>query len=94
MAGSRRIAFIHLTLPQIDEGGEVIRLMRAKQHHGGKRVQHIVITDSLEGLVRRLRALDRLDGCLHVFTTRDGNPYTDSPTQAVNRSGSAPWSRS
>ena len=26
----------------------------------------------------QLRAFPRPDGCLHVFVTRDGNPYTDS----------------
>lgn len=78
LAGSRRIEFIHLTLPQIDDDGEVIRLMRAKQHGGTKRVENVLISQAMEGLVRRLRALPRPEGCLHVFVTRDGNPYTDS----------------
>ena len=78
LAGSRRIEFIHLTLPQIDDDGEVIRLMRAKQHGGAKRVENVLISQGMEDLVRRLRALPRPDGCLHVFVTRDGNPYTDS----------------
>lgn len=78
LAGSRRIEFIHLTLPQIDDDGEVIRLMRAKQHGGAKRVENVLISQAMEGLVRRLRALPRPEGCLHVFVTRDGNPYTDS----------------
>ncbi|MDM0081638.1 hypothetical protein QTI17_13625 [Variovorax sp. J31P179] len=34
----------------------------------------------MHDLVRRLRALAQPDGCLHVFTTRDGNPYTRTPT--------------
>jgi len=78
LAGSRRIEFIHLTLPQIDNDGEVIRLMRAKQHGGTKRVENVLISQAMEDLVRRLRALPRPEGCLHVFVTRDGNPYTDS----------------
>lgn len=77
-AGSRRIEFLHLTLPQIDDTAGTIRLMRAKQHGGAKRVENVVITEAMSDLVRRLRALPRPDGCLHVFTTRDGNPYTDS----------------
>ncbi|WP_418116200.1 site-specific integrase [Variovorax sp. NFACC27] len=77
MAGSRRIEFIHLTLPQIDDELGRIRLMRAKQHGGAKRVESITITAGMEDLVRRLRALPRPEECLHVFTTRDGNPYTD-----------------
>ncbi|WP_236698418.1 tyrosine-type recombinase/integrase [Xylophilus sp. Leaf220] len=77
-AGSRRTEFLHLTLPQIDSTAGVIRLMRAKQHGGSKRAENVVITPAMENLVRRLRALHRPDGCVHVFTTRDGNPYTDS----------------
>jgi len=78
IAGSRRIEFIHLTLPQIDSDDGIIELMRAKQHGGNKRVENIVITPGMEDMVRRLRALPRPDECLHVFTTRDGNPYTES----------------
>lgn len=78
MAGSRRIEFLHLTLPQIDDGKSVIRLMRAKQHGGSKRTENVNITPAMEGLVARLKALPRPDGCLTVFVTRNGNPYTDS----------------
>ncbi|WP_339088909.1 integrase [Variovorax paradoxus] len=78
MAGSRRIEFLHLTLPQIDSIAGEIRTTRAKQHGGSTRVESISITPKMEDLVRRLRALPRPDTCLHVFTTRDGNPYTDT----------------
>lgn len=78
MAGSRRVEFLHLTLPQIDGEGSVIRLMRAKQHGGTKRTENIVITPAMEDLVSRLKALPRPENCLTVFTTRDGNAYTDS----------------
>ncbi len=78
LAGSRRVEFLHLTLPQIDSEGSVIRLMRAKQHGGTKRAENVTISPAMADLVRRLRALPRPDECLHVFTTRDGNPYTDS----------------
>jgi integrase len=77
MVGSRRIEFLHLTLPQIDSQAQTIRLMRAKQHGGATRVKSVSITAGMEDLVQRLRALQRPDECLHVFTTRDGNPYTD-----------------
>jgi len=77
LAGSRRIEFLHLTLPQIDEESAVIRLMRAKQHGGTKRAENVQISQAMEDLVRRLRALPRPDNCLTVFVTRDGNPYTD-----------------
>lgn len=77
MAGSRRIEFRELTLPQIDSDASIIRLMRAKQHGGTRRIENVVITPAVSELVRRLRALPRPDGCLHVFTTRDGNPYSE-----------------
>ena len=75
--GSRRIEFLHLTLPQIDSELGRIRLMRAKQHGGATRVESVTITAGMEDLIRRLRALPRPDECLQVFTTRNGNPYTD-----------------
>ena len=78
LAGSRRVEFLHLTLPQIDTAGSVIRLMRAKQHGGTRRAENVVISPAMNVLVNRLRALPRPDECLHVFTTRDGNPYTDT----------------
>lgn len=77
MVGSRRIEFLHLTLPQIDSQANTIRLMRAKQHGGATRAESVSITVGMEDLIRRLRALPRPEECLHVFTTRDGNPYTD-----------------
>lgn len=77
MVGSRRIEFLHLTLSQIDSEANTIRLMRAKQHGESTRVESVSITAGMEDLVRRLRALPRPEECLHVFTTRDGNPYTD-----------------
>jgi integrase len=77
MVGSRRIEFLHLTLPQIDSEAQTIRLMRAKQHGGAMRVERVSITLGMEDLIRRLRALPRPDECLHVVTTRDGDPYTD-----------------
>ena len=78
LAGSRRAEFLQLTLPQIDSEGSVIRLMRAKQHGGIKRAESVTISSAMEDLVARLRALPRPDGNLFVFTTQDGNPYTES----------------
>jgi len=77
MAGSRRIEFLHLTLPQIDSEANTIRSMCAKQHGGATHVESASITAGMEDLIRRFHALPRSDGCLHVFTARDGNLYTD-----------------
>jgi integrase len=87
IAGSRRAEFIGLTLPQIDLDSSVIRLMRAKQHGGTKRVENVLITQTMDDLVRKLQALPRPDNCLHVFVTRDGNPYTESAFTSI-------WQRS
>lgn len=38
-AGSRRIEFLHMTLPQIDSQAQTIRLIRAKQHAGAVHVE-------------------------------------------------------
>lgn len=45
MAGSRRVEFLHLTLPQIDSQAQTIRLMRAKQHGGAVCVESVSITE-------------------------------------------------
>ncbi len=87
VAGSRRVEFLHLTLPQIDSEKEIIRLMRAKQHGGKKKVENVEITPAVADLVRRLRTQWRPEGCLHVFVTRDGNPYTEDGFNSI-------WQRS
>jgi len=76
LAGSRRVEFLNLTLMQIDS--TKIRLMRAKQHDGRRKVETVEITEAMADLVGRMKALPRPSGCLHVFTTRDGNPYTEA----------------
>lgn len=87
MAGSRRVEFLDITLPQIDSNTNIIRLLRAKQHGGTKRVENVVITPAMEELVQRLRDLPRPEGCTAVFVTRDGNPYTESAFTSI-------WQRS
>ena len=78
LAGSRRAEFIDLTLPQIDTPGAVIRLFRAKQRGGKRKAERIDMSPDVTALTERLIALPRPDGCLHVFTSRDGNPYTEA----------------
>ena len=46
---------------------------------GGKRkAERIDMSPDVTALTERLIALPRPDGCLHVFTSRDGNPYTEA----------------
>ncbi|MFD1709712.1 tyrosine-type recombinase/integrase [Ottowia sp. GY511] len=76
-AGSRRVEFLGLTLPQIDDEAGLIRLFRAKQHGGKRKAEAVMIDGGMQSLVERLKALPRPDTSLSVFTNRDGNPYTE-----------------
>lgn len=80
LAGSRRIEFLDLAWPQIDEKAGVIRTKRAKQR-GKKRgevVEVLTITPNLQSLIDRLKALraERGTDCLYVFPTRENNAYS------------------
>lgn len=80
LAGSRRVEFLDLAWPQIDEKAGVIRTKRAKQR-GKKRgevVEVLTITPSLQTLIDRLKALraERAIDCLYVFPTRTNNAYS------------------
>lgn len=81
LAGNRRVEFLDLAWPQIDEAAKVVRTKRAKQR-GKKRgevIEHVVITPALQALIDRLKAVRALRGvdCLYVFPTRENNAYTD-----------------
>lgn len=81
LAGSRKVEFLDLTWPQIDEAQGIIRTKRAKQR-GGKRgevIEQIQITPALQALLDRLKTVraERGIDCLYVFPTRDNNHYTD-----------------
>ena len=78
LAGSRRAEFLDLQTPQIDMDAGVIRLMRAKQHGGSKRVESITMGPSMRDLAKRLLALPRPELSLHVFLNQRGNPLTDT----------------
>lgn len=81
LAGSRRVEFLDLSWPQIDEAAGVVRTKRAKQR-GKKRgevIEHVVITPRLQALIDRLKAVraERGVDCLYVFPSRDNNAYSD-----------------
>ena len=80
LAGSRKVEFLDLTWPQVDETAKVVRTKRAKQR-GKKRgevIELVAITPKLQALLDRLKALraGRGSDCLYVFPTRDNNAYT------------------
>lgn len=81
LAGNRRVEFLDLAWPQIDEAARVVRTKRAKQR-GKKRgevIEHVAITPALQALIDRLKAVRAQRGvdCLYVFPTRENNAYTD-----------------
>lgn len=78
LAGSRRVEFLDLQTPQIGLQAGVIRLMRAKQHGGTKKIENILMGPAMENLAKRLLALPRPDTSLHVFINQHGNPLTDA----------------
>jgi integrase len=77
LCGSRKVECLDLRWDQIDEEGNVIRLVRAKQR-GKKRgevIDVIAMNDSLKDLVSRLKMVKR-DDSQYVFpTTRKGGPH-------------------
>lgn len=76
LVGSRRVEFLDLAWPQVDQSAGVVRMKRAKQR-GKKRgevIEVVSITPLLADLLQRLRDLNR--ECLYVFPTRDNNAYS------------------
>ncbi|MBF6630289.1 MAG: tyrosine-type recombinase/integrase [Comamonas sp.] len=78
LAGSRRVEFLDLQVPQIDMKAKEIRLMRAKQHRGMMKAETIQMGPAMESLALRLLALPRPETSLHVFNSTKGNPLTES----------------
>lgn len=81
LAGNRRVEFLDLSWPQIDETAKVVRTKRAKQR-GKKRgevIELVTITPALQALINRLKLVRSARGvdCLYVFPSRDNNAYTD-----------------
>lgn len=78
LAGNRKVEFLDLAWPQVDEEAGVVRVKRGKQR-GKKRgevVEEIVITPALRACLDELKAIRPGRECLYVFPTRDNNAYT------------------
>lgn len=73
--GNRRAEFIGLTLPQI--GNDYIRLSRAKQRGGNEQIERIKVEGRVLELASAMRALERPEDSLHVFTNQKGQPITE-----------------
>jgi integrase len=76
LAGNRKIEFLDLVWPQIDEAKGVIRVRRAKQRHGKVVMEKIIITPKMADLIRRLKEVKK--DCLFVFPNSKNNRYTAS----------------
>lgn len=80
LAGNRKVEFLDLSWPQIDEDAKVVRTKRAKQRGKmrGEVIELVAITPKLQSLIDRLKVLraERGIDCLYVFPTRDNNAYT------------------
>jgi integrase len=87
-AGNRKVEFLDLSWPQIDEAAGHIRIKRAKQR-GKKRgevIEQIEITPHVAALIARLRvarAAQKNNECLYVFPNRSGNAYTQAGFKAM-----------
>ncbi len=80
LAGSRRAEFLRLTWPQID--GQVVRLMRAKQHDRRQKRELVGLSDSLRAVIDRMRPDSEPTGW--VFRApRTGNPYSEAGFKAM-----------
>lgn len=76
LAGNRKIEFLDLVWPQIDEAKGVIRVRRAKQRRGKVVMEEITITPKMADLIRRLKEVKK--DCLFVFPNSKNNRYTAS----------------
>jgi integrase len=72
-AGNRKVGFIDLMWPQIDEKTEIIRVKRAKQR--GEKIEHVEITPAITEPISRLCAA-REDDCPYVSSNRYGTHFT------------------
>ncbi len=77
LTGNRRVEFMQIEHHAIDMPNGVIRMQRAKQHEGKIKREEIVIGPALRDLLMRILSLPRPAGAVHLFLTRDGNPYTE-----------------
>lgn len=78
LAGNRKIEFLDLAWPQVDDEAGIVRVKRAKQR-GKKRgevIEEIEITPALRACLDNLKAIRPQRECLYVFPTRDNNAYT------------------
>lgn len=83
LSGNRRIEFLELHWPQVGAAvGDRVRMMRAKQR-GRQTVEALLISDKLQALLDRMRALAKDSRVGAVFPTRNGSPYTDQGFKAM-----------
>lgn len=80
LSGNRRVEFLNLHWPQVSD---VVRMFRAKQRGGKKTVELLGISEALDVLLTRMRALSKDVKVGAVFPTRGGSPYTEAGFKAM-----------
>ena len=82
LAGNRRAEFLTLHWPQVD--AEVVRLTRAKQHGKKTKRELIGISEALQEVLDRMKALEGYSPMGAVFRApKTGNPYSESGFKAM-----------
>ena len=82
LTGNRRVEFLQLHWPQVDT--EVVRLNRAKQHGGQVKRELVGISEALQEVLDRMKALDGYNPMGAVFRApKTGNPYSEKGFKAM-----------
>jgi integrase len=82
LTGNRRAEFLKLHWPQVDD--QIIRLQRAKQHGGKTRRELVGISEALQAVLDRLKAMEGYNPMGAVFRApRTGNPYSEAGFKAM-----------
>ncbi len=77
LTGNRRAEFLKLHWPQVDE--HVVRLQRAKQRGKKSKRELIGVSDALQEVLDRMKALEGYSPMGAVFRApRTGNPYSEA----------------
>ncbi|HEY0953290.1 MAG TPA: tyrosine-type recombinase/integrase [Roseateles sp.] len=78
LAGNRKVEFLDLAWPQVDDEAGVVRVKRGKQRgkQRGEIIEEIAISPALRACLDRLKAIRPAKECLYVFPTRDNNAYS------------------
>jgi integrase len=82
LTGNRRAEFLRLHWPQVD--AEIVRLTRAKGRGGRGKRELVAISEALQAVLDRMKALEGYSPMGPVFAApRTGNPYSEPGFKAM-----------